>query len=425
MIGRHWNSVVREENIRSEFSEHSNVVFGKFKSCIKKVVLIPEFRQIREGEKYSNDGTQLIEVLRSFQSPSIGKDKDIEKFISIQQFVRELLNLSNATLQISHPDSQLIIEYSGLRLPLENFGTGVHELLILITAFLMEENCIYCIEEPEIHFHPKLQKQIIRFLDEQATGQYFISTHSSVFINQMVNCINGKVFHIKNKGNNTVLNEITSTSEIRNTLIDLGLNPSDILVSNCIIWVEGPSDRILINKWIELTDGSLLEGIDYTFLFYRTYPPICIDDSFGSRAFINIFQINPNIIYIADSDKISEDQSINTEKETLKNKCDEIGGLGILTKGREIENYFTKSIINKFLLEVREISTEESFGKYQKFGEYLSGLSNKFGFSDLNYECQKVNYCKKIADLYQTEDISEDLKNDIDEIAKTIRKFKG
>ena len=42
----------------------------------------------------------------------------------------------------------------------------------------------------------------------------------------------------------------TTLEELRDVLVDdLGIKASDILQSNGIIWVEGPSDRIYINKF--------------------------------------------------------------------------------------------------------------------------------------------------------------------------------
>lgn len=58
-----------------------------------------------------------------------------------------------------------------------------------------------------------------------------------------------------------IINEIKSR---------IGVKASDLLQSNCVIWVEGPSDRIYIKKWIELFDGhNLEEGLDYQFIYYE------------------------------------------------------------------------------------------------------------------------------------------------------------
>lgn len=52
-------------------------------------------------------------------------------------------------------------------------------------------------------------------------------------------------------------------------LNDLDVRASDILQSNGIIWVEGPSDRVYIKHWLEiLGSGDIEEGRDYQFLYY-------------------------------------------------------------------------------------------------------------------------------------------------------------
>ena len=412
------------QTLQKTFSQKSTELFQRFSSCMKRVILIPEFRQIRKGEKYLHDGTNLIEVLNGFKNPIIGKDKDEEKFIRIQHFARDLLNLPDANLQISYPDSKIIIENLGLRLPLENYGTGVHELIILVTAILMQENYLYCIEEPEIHFHPRLQKQLIRFFEKDTNSQFLISTHSSALINQVLNSEAGEVFFLEKIKGNTTCRNVLSRFEAKDIFNSLGVNPGDILLANCIIWVEGPSDRILINRWIELLGGDVKEGIDYICFFYRRYSSLGIGEDVDFENQINAIQINPNVIWLTDSDKTDDNEIVCIEKEKMKNSCNEIGGLGLITDGREIENYFSKSIIDKFLLEVRGVSAEKPLGKYQKFGIFLDETTRQNGLDSINYDNQKVNYCRKITELYSVDDMSEELKEFTQKIIDKIKTFK-
>lgn len=49
----------------------------------------------------------------------------------------------------------------------------------------------------------------------------------------------------------------------------MDVKASDILQSNGIIWVEGPSDRIYLKRWLELfTPNEYEEGKHYQFLYY-------------------------------------------------------------------------------------------------------------------------------------------------------------
>jgi hypothetical protein len=43
---------------------------------------------------------------------------------------------------------------------------------------------------------------------------------------------------------------------------------SDILLSTCIVLVEGPSDRLYLNYWIKGIAPDLEEGTHYSIMFY-------------------------------------------------------------------------------------------------------------------------------------------------------------
>lgn len=65
-------------------------------------------------------------------------------------------------------------------------------------------NAICCIEEPEIHLHPRLQREFIDFITTETTNQYLISTHSPTFINAINKPDNVQVFHLRLENGATV-----------------------------------------------------------------------------------------------------------------------------------------------------------------------------------------------------------------------------
>jgi hypothetical protein len=185
------------------------------KLCVRPPVrFIPEFRRIQEGEAYSVDGSDLIAELASYQHPRIGEDEKRHRFDAIEKAVRRLLHLREASLEVDVDKKNILLRNGDLRLPLQSYGTGVHELVILLThlrdipkgsraapgsrlslrplrksvltAVLREqteEGTFVCIEEPEIHLHPRLQREFIDFILRETTNSYLISTHSPTFIN--------------------------------------------------------------------------------------------------------------------------------------------------------------------------------------------------------------------------------------------------
>ncbi len=184
LVQRRWSSLPHQDEIRAEFRQSGHHIFGtRFLSAVPPAHMIPAFRQIRQGSEYQMDGANLIELLKKYQHPDIGRNADQDKFERLQSFVRGLLHLPYAVLEVTAGDRQIVAKNGDLRLPvIGSYGTGVHELIILVTAVLSVEDAICCIEEPEIHFHPRLQREFIEFLTTQTTNQYLISTHSPTVI---------------------------------------------------------------------------------------------------------------------------------------------------------------------------------------------------------------------------------------------------
>ena len=73
---------------------------------------------------------------------------------------------------------------------LADVGFGINQLLPIITEGLTrEENAIICVEQPEIHLHPKLQANIADLMIETSTGkdrkQWIVETHSELLIRRI------------------------------------------------------------------------------------------------------------------------------------------------------------------------------------------------------------------------------------------------
>ena len=76
----------------------------------------------------------------------------------------------------------ILVHMDGKALPLSSLGTGIHEVIILASAATLLQRNVVCMEEPELHLNPILQKKLMRYLLQHTDNQYFITTHSAAIM---------------------------------------------------------------------------------------------------------------------------------------------------------------------------------------------------------------------------------------------------
>lgn len=282
-------------------------------------------------------GVGLIHRLARLQNPEPGERHLRQRFVAVRDFVRTVLEDATADIDVPYGRQTIIVAHEGRELPLENLGTGLHQVVILAVAATVLSGQLVCIEEPEVHLHPVMQRRLLAYLSEKTDNQYLVATHSGHLLDTGRASISSVRLH---QGRSTIAPAIRP-QDVAMIARDLGHRASDLVQSNSVVWVEGPSDRIYVVAWLRMLAPHLTEGIHFSVMFYggRLLSHLDPEDSTISE-FVSLPRLNRNFAVVMDSDRAGPRTRLNATKKRVQAAIESAGDntLAWVTHGYTIEN---------------------------------------------------------------------------------------
>ena len=263
----------------------------------------------------------------------------------------------------NHWEVYLGEEKKGL-IPLSKSGSGLKTVLLVLLNLLVvpkienkeKSEFVFAFEELENNLHPALLRRLFQYLEEYALDEkatIFLTTHSSTALDLFGVSENAQIIHVVHDGETARTTAVSAHFDRLEVVSELGAKPSDLLQANGIVWVEGPSDRIYLNRWIQLySKDALREGRDYQCAFYggSLLAQIEFKPAEEETELANLFRVNPNIVVMCDGDRDSKDSPIKDRVKRIRAEVENIPGAHIwITAAREIENYLPGSVLEKAL----------------------------------------------------------------------------
>lgn len=269
-------------------------------------------------------------------------------------------------------------ENKGL-IPLSSSGSGLKTVILVLLNLLVvpelerrdPEDFVFAFEELENNLHPALLRRLLKYIEEfaiQHSCHVFLTTHSSAALDQFSRAEHAQFVRVSHNGEYATTQTISAHFDHSQVVGDLGARASDILQANGIIWVEGPSDAIYLNHWIDVfSKGRVLEGRDYACAFYggSLLARTSFDDpTRPNPELIKLIQLNRNAALVCDSDKNSRSTPLKPRVTKAKEEMSKIpNGMIWITAGKEIETYLSGTVISASL-GVTKVRDPEQFERF-------------------------------------------------------------
>ncbi|MAO18627.1 AAA family ATPase [Muricauda ruestringensis] len=319
----------------------------------------------------------------------LGDENQRDEIRQFEGFLQEYIFRSKVTLIPKYDEDVLHIKLGrDKQYEIYNLGDGLQTIIsILFPVFLRrKDQTIICIEEPENHLHPAWQVRLLNALQFFDKHIFFFSSHSATFINNP----NVSIFAVKKTGVKSLISRLKLENEKIKTIHDLGYRPSDLLQTNYILWVEGPSDKVYINYWVSCISPELKEGVHYSIMFYGgdNYQSFLMNEGELELTFIK--RLNQNFGIILDSDRKNKNENHNPKKKEIQELFSETGNFCWLLKYREIENYVP--------MQTFKVAVEGFYGREVEIED--GGFADRCTVKDVNAETQYRSTIKLPQDLF-------------------------
>lgn len=288
------------------------------------------------------DGSNLAQVLFTLNNNARPVFQNIEDFVqtAIPDIGMLQTTVNHTTTQIHFFPPEV-----GHSVRLTEMGGGIEQLLMTATVLFTtaQQNPLF-LEEPESHLHAGAQRFLLEKLYEGGR-QIFISTHSPIFIN--VAKPQSVVFQVTRSAGKTTITSRSDAAALSSVLEDVGVRNSDVLLSDAVVFVEGPGDKDALLAWSEKL-GKNLEEYNVTILTMGGGEYADRSAPIRSQVLTDISQKSPvPHLFVIDRDQRRIDDIAKLEQRLE-------GKIHVL-HARELENYL---LVPRAILEAIRVKCE-------------------------------------------------------------------
>lgn len=413
-----------------QFTDHVD----NYKNRTAEDYFIKSVKSREEKQKVADNlsivtGLSLYEEVKRMMLGTIEQRdrlKDFETFLSQSFFDGQALNLIP-----QFGSDCLLVTLNKVDRPIYALGDGIQNLIILLypTFFHADKSLLCFIEEPEISLHPGMQRLFIDTImrEEFTNVQFFLTTHSNHFLDMTLDHSRISIYNFQKQdfGSSSTYSVVNTDNEDIKLLDALGVRNSSLFISNCTIWVEGITDRLYLNKYMDLLQREefgndyetkrLKEDLHYSYIEYggANLVHYAFDDKEQWEK-IQALKICSKILLVMDEDSAYQDNT-SFKYNRIQELKEELGDRLVVLPCREIENTLSAKVL-KAVIRKMEGKAELDFSNFTEqdykdvyLGDFIhenfTGIKRRYrNHKGSGTVRDKVGFCRKALDEVKSVD---------------------
>lgn len=280
---------------------------------------------------------ELLEQATGGNKHEDAAGKNFAKYASAYKFPNNVLHFTPTNLNDELLRSlEAVLEHGihgASKLNLSSNGLGINNLIYssIVLSRTSEETAhthrFFLIEEPEAHLHPQLQDSFFQELNQITSHQIFVTSHSPtitaksdvdkiIVMSHPQSDIGGQPSHLA---------KIIEDKDKRYLHKFLDVTRSQLLFANSVIFVEGVTEALLLERFSEMVGCGLREnGVEIVILGakggFSHFEALFGEGGLPLRcAFITDDDAHPDTLPVAVTDLVKKTETTNASgTETLK-----------------------------------------------------------------------------------------------------------
>jgi predicted ATPase len=258
----------------------------------------------------------------------------------LEQDMKAIFQFKSFQIALAGTPPELQFEIDGERHALDELGSGIGQVFLILGQAVLRHPTYLFIDEPECHLHPSIQGDFITALNGYARKALFLATHSMGLARTAGDRIHQVTRHPS--GTFTTVRPYRPEERLSEVMGEINFSVQQQAGCKKVLLVEGPTEVKAIRQFLRHL------GNDRQVVILPLGGSSMIN-SHRDDELVEIARICPDVYALVDSEKPRAEDPLPGERRGFLQSCDRAGITCHVLERRALENYFPRAAIQSVL----------------------------------------------------------------------------